>query len=46
MTQTNKKYENSPLEASHRQKADDNKTAITEQKKNLTEERQEPACFF
>ena len=31
--QTNKKYENSSLEASHRQKADDNKTAITEQKK-------------
>ena len=35
MTQTDKKYENSPLEASHRQKADDNKTAVTKQKKTL-----------
>ena len=46
-TQTNKKYENSSLETSHRQKADDNKTAVTEQKKkNLTEDKLEPVLLL
>ena len=46
MTQTNKKYENSSLEASHRQKADDNKTAITEQQKKTLQKKDSVHASF